>query len=116
MKTALGISIAVLTLAAWGGRIGLLTEGEAGVWDWVRIGGSLLVGLLAASTLLVSALEPARRPALILFSVWSVVLWGRALVVNWAGDGTLPFKLVHTALAVGFFGLAIWAWMVAADS
>ena len=116
MKTALGIAIAILTLAAWGGRVGLLAEGEAGVWDWVRIGGSLLVGLLAAGTLLIPALESARRPALILFSVWSVVLWGRALIVNWAGDGTLAFKLVHTALAVGFFGLSIWAWRVATDA
>lgn len=109
MKTALAIAIAALTLAAWGGRIGLLTEGEAGVWDWVRIAGSLLIGLLAAAVLLVPALESVRTPALYLFALWSVVLWGRALIVNWAGDGSLPFKLVHTVLAIGFVALAAWA-------
>lgn len=116
MKTALGIAIAVLTLAAWGGRLGLLTDGEAGLWDWVRIGGSLLVGLFAAASLLIPVLEPTRRPALIVFGVWSVVLWGRALVVNWIGDGSLAFKLVHTGLALGFFLLAIWAFLTATET
>ncbi len=110
MKTALAISIAALTLAAWGGRIGLLTEGEAGLWDWIRIGGSLAIGLFTAVALLVPALESVRSPALVVFAVWSVVLWGRALIVNWAGSGSLPFKLVHTVLAAAFFALAVWAW------
>lgn len=108
MRVALGIAIAVWTLAAWGGRIGLLTSGE-GLWAWVRIGGSLAIGLFAAATLLVPQLEGARRPALIIFSVFTVVLWARSLWVNWVGDGTLAFKLVHTVLALGFFALAAWA-------
>lgn len=108
MRVALGIAIAVWTLAAWGGRIGLLANGE-GIWAWVRIGGSLVIGLFAAATLLTPQLEGARRPALIVFSVFTVVLWARSLWVNWVGDGSLPFKLVHTVLALGFFALAAWA-------
>ena len=116
MRTALGTAIAVVTIAAWGGRIGLLTEGEAGVWDWIRIGGSLLLGLFTSAALLIPALEPVRKPALITFAVWSGVLWGRALIVNWVGDGSMPFKVVHTVLAAAFFGVAIWSWVVATES
>lgn len=112
MRVVLGIAIAVWTLAAWGGRIGLLTSGE-GLWAWVRIGGSLALGLLAAATLLIPQMEGARRWALLVFSVFTVVLWARSLWVNWVGDGTLPFKLVHTVLAVGFFALAAWAFAFA---
>ena len=108
MRIALGIAIGVWTLAAWGGRIGLLTSGE-GWGAWLRIGGSLLIGLFATAALLVPQLEDARRPALLVFSVFTVVLWIRSLIVNWAGDGSLPFKLVHTVLALGFFALAWWA-------
>jgi hypothetical protein len=115
MRVALGVAIAVWTLAAWGGRIGLLTS-EEGLSAWVRIGGSLLVGLFAAATLLIPQLEGARKWALIVFSVFTVILWVRSLIVNWAGDGTLPFKLVHTVLALGFFALAVWAFAFATGS
>jgi len=112
MRVALGVAIGVWTLAAWGGRIGLLTDGE-GVSAWIRIGGSLLVGLFAAATLLIPQLEGARKWALIVFSLFTVILWVRSLIVTWAGDGTLPFKLVHTVLAIGFFALALWAFSFA---
>ncbi|MFP3882977.1 MAG: hypothetical protein ACLFRT_00725 [Actinomycetota bacterium] len=108
MRTALAIGIAVWTLVAWGGRIGLLTSGE-GMDAWLRIGGSIVIGLFAAATLLVPQLEGARKSALILFAVFTVVLWIRSLVVNWTGDGSMPFKIVHTVLAIGFFALALWA-------
>lgn len=114
MTTALAISIAVWTLVAWGGRIGLLNSDE-GVGVWVRIGGSLLIGLLAAATLVVPQLESARKPVLIGFSAFTAVLWLRSSIVNWTGDGTLPFKLVHIVLALGFFALAVWAFAVATD-
>lgn len=114
MRVALAIAIIVWTLAAWGGRIGLLTSDE-GLWSWVRIGGSLLIGLLAAATLVISPLEGVRKPVLIVFAVFTVVLWIRSLAVNWMGDGSLPFKLVHTVLALGFFTLAWWAYSVATD-
>jgi hypothetical protein len=109
MRVALAIAITAWTLAAWGGRIGLLTSGE-GFGAWLRIGGSLIIGLFAAAALTVTPLEPARRPVLIVFSVFTVVLWIRSLIVNWAGDGTLAFKVVHTVLAAGFFALALWAY------
>lgn len=112
MKTALAVSIAVWTLAAWGGRIGLLTSDE-GLGAWVRIAGSIAVGLFAAATLVVARLEPAQKPTLIVFSVFTVVLWVRSLFVNWTGDGTLAFKMVHTVLGAGFFALAVWALVVA---
>lgn len=112
MRTALAIAITVWTLIAWGGRIGLLTSDE-GFGAWIRIGGSLVVGLFAAATLVIPQLEALRRPALIVFAVFTVILWVRSLFVNWTGSGSLPFKLVHTVLAIGFFALAGWAWVVA---
>jgi hypothetical protein len=45
--------------------------------------------------------------------VFTVVLWIRSLIVSWAGDGSLPFKMVHTVLALGFFALALWAFTYA---
>ena len=115
MRIALAISIAVWTLAAWGGRIGLLTSDE-GWGAWVRIGGSILIGMFAAATLVIPQLEPARKAALITFSVFTVVLWTRSLFVNWTGSGSLPFKLVHTVLGLGFYALSAWALVVASDS
>lgn len=108
MRTALAIGIVVWTLVAWGGRIGLLTSGE-GLGAWLRIGGSIAIGLFAAATLLLPQLEGVRRAALIVFAVFTVVLWIRSLVVNWTGDGSMPFKIVHAILAIGFFALAWWA-------
>lgn len=108
MRTALALGILVWTLVAWGGRIGLLTRGE-GPGAWLRIGGSIAIGLFAAATLLLPLLEGARRPALIVFAVFTVLLWIRSLVVNWTGDGSMAFKVVHTALAIGFLALAAWA-------
>jgi hypothetical protein len=115
MRIALGIAIAVWTLAAWGGRIGLLTS-EEGFDAWIRIGGSLLIGLFAAATLLIPQLEGVRKPALVLFSLFTVVLWVRSMIVNWTGSGSLPFKLVHTILAIGFFVLAWWSFAYATTS
>lgn len=114
MKGVLAAAIAVWTLLAWGGRIGLLTSNE-GTGAWVRIGGSLLIGLFTAAALIVPQLETVRRPSLYVFSLFTVALWIRSLVVNWVGDGSLPFKLVHTVLALGFFGLAVWAVIVAGE-
>lgn len=108
----LAIAITVWTLIAWGGRIGLLTTAE-GIGAWLRIGGSLAIGLFAAASLVVPQLEPVKRPTLVVFALFTVVLWIRSLIVNWAGDGSLPFKLVHTVLALGFFALSWWAYSFA---
>lgn len=115
MKGALAAAIAAWTLLAWGGRIGLLTSDE-GIGAWIRIGGSLVIGLFAAAALVFPQLEAVRKPSLYVFAIFTVVLWARSLFVNWTGDGSVPFKLVHTVLALGFFGLAAWAVYVANDS
>jgi hypothetical protein len=116
MRIALAIAITVWTLAAWGGRIGLLTSDEGGLGTWIRIGGSIVIGLFAAATLVIPQLEAARKPALVVFSIFTVVLWTRSMIVNWTGSGSLPFKLVHTVLAIGFFALAWWAFNTATGS
>lgn len=108
MRVGLGMAIAFWTLAAWGGRIGLLTTGD-GLGDWLRIGGSVVIGLGTAATLLSSRLQAWRKPVLVVFAWFTILLWVRSLIVNWGGDGSLPFKLVHTFLALGFFALAWWA-------
>lgn len=115
MRAALAVAIGIWTLAAWGGRIGLLTSGE-GWGAWLRIGGSLAVGLLAVLTLTVPALESWRKPVLLTFAVFTIVLWARSLIVTWTGSGSLPFKLVHTVLAVGFFALSWWALSITSSS
>jgi hypothetical protein len=112
MKVWLAIAVAGWTLLAWGGRIGLLVGGE-GFGSWMRIGGSILIGLFAASTLVLPRLESIRRPTLVVFALFTAVLWARSMYVNWTGSGSLPFKLVHTVLAMGFYGLALWALSVA---
>lgn len=114
MRTWVAVAIVGWTLLAWGGRIGLLVGGE-GLGSWVRIGGSITIGLVAAATLVFHSLDSARPAVLVVFAVFTVALWVRSLVVNWAGSGSLPFNLVHTVLALGFFALAFWAVVVAGE-
>ena len=115
MSRRLAIAIAVWTLLAWGGRIGLLVGGE-GTWSMVRIGGSFLVGLMAVMVLTIPTLRQARRVTLIVFGVFTSVVWLRSLYVNLTGSGTLAFKLVHTVLALGFLALAVWSLLVARNT
>lgn len=101
----LGVGIALLTIVAWGGRLNLLGGGEH--WfDIARIVGSVIVGAAATAVLIVPPLQRASTPVLALFALWTLTLWTRSLIVNWAGSGTLAFKLVHTGLAAGFFYLS----------
>ena len=109
MRVAVGVGIVVWTLAAWGGRIGLLTEGEANAGAWLRIVGSIVVGVVAGVALALPGLQWLVRPAVWVFVAWTAVLWSRSLYVNWTGSGTLPFKIVHTILAVGFAVLGLLA-------
>jgi hypothetical protein len=105
----LGAAVLLWTGVAWGGRIGLLTDGDG--WpDLLRIGGSLLIGLVTAIALAVPSLRSRSAPLLYVFSVWTTALWLRSMVVNWSGSGSLAFKLVHTVLAAGFFSLAYLVW------
>lgn len=102
----LGGAILLWSFVAWGGRIGLLNVGD----DWsdlVRIVGSLVVGILTAMALFFERFGPWRRPLLYAFAIWTLVIWTRSMIVNWSQSGTLPFKLVHTLLALGF-GLLVW--------
>lgn len=110
--TWLAAGVLSWTGIAWGGRIGLLTDSE-GWTDLLRIGGSLLIGLVTAVALAVPSLRLRSAPLFYLFSIWTAGLWLRSMVVTWTGSGSLPFKLVHTILAAGFFGLAYLVWRVA---
>jgi hypothetical protein len=108
----LAAGVLLWTGVAWGGRIGLLTDGD-GWSDVLRIGGSLLFGLFTAIALAVPSLRSRSAPLFYLFGIWTTGLWLRSMAVNWTGSGSLPFKLVHTILAAGFFGLAYLLWKVA---
>lgn len=108
----LAAGVLLWTGVAWGGRIGLLTDAE-GWFDLLRIGGSLLIGLVTAIALAVPSLRTRAAPLFYLFSIWTAGLWLRSMVVTWTGSGSVPFKLVHTVLAAGFFGLAYLVWKVA---
>jgi hypothetical protein len=106
-RTVLAIAIGVWTLVAWGGRVRLLTGAEqADLGNRVRIGGSLLLGGTAVAVLLLSVSSSWERWILTLFAAWSTVLWARSLIVVWPGNQSMAFKVVHTALAAGFFVLA----------
>ncbi len=109
-RTVLAIAIAGWTLTTWGGRIRLLTDAEqADVGNWMRIGGSLLIGTLAVIALLFAAQSSIERALLTLFAVWSLGLWLRSLVSVWTGEASMGFKSVHTLLAAGFFLLSYLA-------
>lgn len=104
-RLGLGLAIVIWTAVAWGGRIGLLAESDS-IWAWARIGGSVLVGLLVALALVSAIGDGWADGVIVLFVVWTTVLWARSLAVNWMGDGSPAFILVHTVLAAGFFTLA----------
>lgn len=108
-RTILAIAIAAWTLLSWGGRIRLLTEAEQDVGNWLRIGGSLLLGAAAVAVLLVAEGGGLERWILTLFAAWSTVLWLRSLISVWTGDQSMAFKVVHTVLAAGFFFLSYQA-------
>lgn len=106
----LAIGILGWTAATWGGRIRLLTGAEqADPSNWVRIGGSILIGLAAAGVLVWAGGGQIERWVLTLFAIWSTAIWLRSLVTVWAGDGSMAFKLVHTVLAIGYVVLSYLA-------
>lgn len=105
-RTVLAVAIGAWTLFAWGGRIRLLTQGEQDLANWLRIGGSLLVGVVAVVGLIMAGGGGLERWALTLFAAWSAGIWLRSLVLVWTGEQSLGFKIVHTVLAAGFFILA----------
>lgn len=108
-RTILSVAIAAWTLLSWGGRIRLLTEMEQDLGNWLRIGGSLLVGAAAVAVLLLAEGSSLERWTLTVFAAWSTVLWLRSLTSVWTGDQSMAFKTVHTVLAAGFFFLSYQA-------
>lgn len=108
-RTILAVAIAAWTLLSWGGRIRLLTEMEQDLGNWLRIGGSLLVGAAAVAVLLLAEGSGLERWTLTVFAAWSTVLWLRSLTSVWTGDQSMAFKTVHTVLAAGFFFLSYQA-------
>lgn len=109
-RTVLAIAIAVWTLLTWGGRIRLLGDAEQGdLSNWLRIGGSLLIGALAVVVLLAAGGGTVERWMLTLFAAWSTVIWLRSLITVWTGGESMAFKLVHTVLAAGYFVLSYLA-------
>jgi hypothetical protein len=109
-RPVLALAIVAWTLITWGGRVRLLTDAEqADLANWVRIGGSLLIGVLAAAVLLLAPGRGLERWLLTAFAAWSSVIWLRSLVTVWSGGESAAFKLVHTLLATGFFVLAYLA-------
>lgn len=108
-RAVLALVVAAWTLLSWGGRIRLLTEAEQDPGNWLRIGGSLLVGAAAVAVLLLADGTALERWVLTVFAAWSTVIWLRSLVSVWPGDQSLAFKAVHTGLALGFFFLSYQA-------
>lgn len=105
-RRVLGAAVAAWTLAAWGGRIGLLTAPEAAeAVTWLRVGGSLATGLAGAAALAVGGGGTARR-TIGVYAAWTAGVWGTSLVDVWTHDHPLGFRLVHTALAAVSVGLA----------
>lgn len=95
------------TALSWGGRVGLLTDAESSdAGSWARIGGSILIGLLAAAAFFTGR---AARPMAWIFALWTLGVWSRSLWVVWSEPNTLGFQMVHTVLAAVWFGLAALA-------
>lgn len=110
VRVWLAIAILGWTTLTWAGRIRLLTDAEqTDPANLVRIGGSIAIGLLAAAVVLFLPGGGIERWVLTLFAGWSAAIWVRSLVTVWTSPNSLPFRLVHTVLAAGFFVLAAWA-------
>ncbi len=98
----------------WGNRIGLITSAEAeNAWAVARIIGSLgfvaLLGGVAWRVRRSDAVRSADRIVLAGFMVWNLAVWVPSLISVLPGDFSLPFKIVHAALASGslFFGTVL---------
>lgn len=108
----LAIAVLAWTALSWGGRIGLLTEAEAGdAFTVVRVWGSIGISLATAAALWWR--PPWGRAMGWVFGTWSAAVWARAIVVTWLDPPSLAFGIVHTVLAIGWFVLA---WLVVRDA
>ncbi len=106
-RRTLGWVIAAWTLISWGGRIGLLTDADgADLRSWLRIGGSLALGLVTGAAFVSGRMV---RVTGYVFAAWTSFVWVRSLVTVWTEPNTLAFRLVHTALALVWFALVAGA-------
>lgn len=104
-RRVIGWTVLVYTLASWGGRIGLLTEADAAdLTSWIRIVGSLVVGLAAAIALIWGRRV---RPMAVVFAVFTTFIWVRSLISVWTTPNSLGFQLVHSVLAALWFVLVV---------
>lgn len=95
------------TVASWGGRIGLLGDDGASFLSWVRIVGSLVVGLSAAAALATGAVV---RPVASIFVVWTSAVWMTSSISVWAAPNSAGFRVVHSILAVAWLAVAWLTW------
>jgi hypothetical protein len=103
----LALLIAVWTAFTWGGRIGLLTGDESGMAK-LRI--SVSVGLAVLAVIGLASRVPWRRAAVAAYAAGVFVIWGSSLISVMTDPGTsVPFRLVHTFLALGSMTLAGYA-------
>lgn len=92
------------TAVAWGGRVAILVDTGAGMFDRVRVGVSVLAALAVAVALLTERLV---GPATVAYATVTAVVWGRSLVVVLSDPtATTAFRVVHVVLVVVSFALA----------
>ncbi len=102
----------IWTFIAWGNRIGLLTGDEASdPWTWIRVGGSLLFGLVLAGIAVLlrrgRPIAPWMRWVFIGFGMLMLIIWFRSSASVLSGDESVAFKTVHIVLALISVGLGI---------
>jgi len=103
---------AVWTFIAWGNRIGLLTGDEASdPWTWIRVGGSLLFGVvLAVIAVVLWAGKPLVRwmaGVFVGFGILMLVIWLRSAFSVLGDDENVAFKVVHLVLAAISIGFGL---------
>ena len=104
---SLAFLIAVWAAVTWGGRIGLLT-GDVSGWAKVRIAVSLVLAFVAVIGL--GSRVAWRKPAVVAYAAGVFVIWGSSMVSVMTDSTTsVPFRLVHTFLALGSMALAGYA-------
>jgi len=107
-RRTVGWVILGYTLASWGGRIGLLTAADAAdIWSWVRIGGSIAVGV---ATWLAFISSRWVVPIGWFFAGFTTLVWVRSLITVWTDPAnSLGFSVVHSVLAALWFAVAALA-------
>lgn len=103
---------ALWTFIAWGSRIDFITSEDAqDPWNWLRIGGSLLLGVaLVVAAIALWMGRPLGRPMAAIFAAFGMlmlVIWLRSAVGVLNGDESVAFKAVHVVLATISIGFGV---------